>query len=182
MKNIKMARRSARLAGQDVPAQLCLAGTLVATVVSVYDGDTITVHTCPFPVRAPGLVCEVKIRVLGMDAAELRCPRNTPSTLRLLGKRARARVQHLVGGHTVTLVCQGREKYGRDLASVITSEGRDLGRILMDEHLAYPYQGKRKRIVLEQMDMAHKYYTMTGESDLAAKSTLERQLLTTQVM
>jgi endonuclease YncB( thermonuclease family) len=113
-----LPRRSTRLARLDGPAQLCLSGTLVATVVSVYDGDTITVHTHPFPVRAPGLVCEVKIHVLGMDSAELRCPRNTPSTLRLLGKRARARVQHLVGGQTVTLVCQGREKYGRDLSPV----------------------------------------------------------------
>jgi hypothetical protein len=50
----------------------------------------------------------------------------------------------------------------------------------MDEHLTYPYQGKRKRSVLEQMDLAHKYYTTTGESDLVAKSALERQLLVVQ--
>jgi micrococcal nuclease len=155
--------------------KLCLSGSLSAIVTSVYDGDTVTVHTKPFPIQAPELVCEAKIRVSNIDTPELRCPKNTPSMLRLLGKRAKKRVQELVESKKVTLICEGRGKYGRELANIILEDGRALDCIMIEEFLAYPYKGKKKHDVLQQMALAEKYYNSTKEYELVKQTRLESE-------
>lgn len=116
-----------------------LAGSIVpATVVSVYDGDTITVDAFPWP----GQTQRTSVRISGIDTAELRgkCPLEKEKA-----RAAKARTIELAGD-AVTLVDIHLGKYaGRVVASVILKDGRDLATVLMNDGFARPYSGKGTR-------------------------------------
>jgi len=76
--------------------------TVTGKVVSVHDGDTVTVRTDDGQT--------LKVRLQGIDAPELRQP---------FGSRSRDELSALVKGKPVTLIEHGRDKYGRTLANVI---------------------------------------------------------------
>jgi micrococcal nuclease len=118
---------------QDIP--LALAAVLLlacpATAqqrVEVIDGDTL---------RAGGRV----VRLRGIDAPELhaRCPEE-----RTLAERATARLAQLAADG-VHVFPEGRDRYGRTLATVRDRAGRDLGVVLLLEGLARPYTGRGQR-------------------------------------
>lgn len=116
-----------------------LAGSIVpASVVSVYDGDTITVDAFPWP----GQTQRTSVRINGIDTAEMRgkCPLEKEKA-----RAAKARTIELAG-EAVTLVDIHLGKYaGRVVASVILKDGRDLATVLMDDGFARPYSGKGAR-------------------------------------
>lgn len=132
--------------------------TLEALVTSVYDGDTITVCAAPFPKYSPELVFTLKIRVMGYDAAEKKHPKDAPTAVRELGKRATARATELCLDQIVTLKGTGREPWGRELAYVTLPDGRDLGEVMMKEHLGYPYEGRHKKDYAQQLELAECYF------------------------
>ena len=80
----------------------------------------------------------VSIRLLDIDAPEegkrAKCDRE-----RDLAKQAGERLKQLLQGR-VSLDVRGVDKYGRLLGKVTLSDGRDLGGVLIQEHLAKPYQ------------------------------------------
>ena len=116
-----------------------LAGSIVpASVVSVYDGDTITVDAFPWP----GQTQRTSVRINGIDTAEMRgkCPIEKEKA-----RAAKARTIELAGNE-VTLVDIHLGKYaGRVVASVILKDGRDLATVLIDDGFARPYSGKGAR-------------------------------------
>ena len=69
-----------------------IPGPIVATVVSVYDGDTMTVNAFPWP----GMTIRTAVRVNGIDTPEIRglCAEETE-----LAKQARDYVRATVGDH-----------------------------------------------------------------------------------
>jgi endonuclease YncB( thermonuclease family) len=96
--------------------------------VQVIDGDTI---------RLDGET----IRLRGLDAPELhgRCAAEIA-----LAIRATERLRQIVAAG-VTIERGGSDRYRRTLATVRTSQGRDVAMILIQEGLARPYDGRGQR-------------------------------------
>ncbi|MEO8502459.1 MAG: thermonuclease family protein [Acidobacteriota bacterium] len=91
-------------------------------VVSVHDGDTVTVKTDGETLR---------VRMAAIDAPELDQP---------FGETARRFTDELVYRQLVTLRVIGHDGYGRTLAFVILSDGRVLERELLAAGLAWQYR------------------------------------------
>ena len=99
----------------------CAAETLTGKVVSVADGDTITILVDSAP---------VKIRLAEIDAPE----RGQP-----WGKRAQQALTGKVAGHVVQVETKFNDRYGRRVGHVVYS-GRDINRELVREGHAWVYR------------------------------------------
>lgn len=103
-----------------------------ATVVSVTDGDTIVVDT------AAGVT--ERVRLIGIDTPETRDPRRP---VECFGREAAARTAELAGPGTpvrLELDVEHRDRYGRLLAYVWTTEGVFVNARLVEEGWAAPYR------------------------------------------
>jgi micrococcal nuclease len=98
------------------------AGSVSGPVVSVADGDTLTVRV--------GRHTE-KIRLYGID-----CPERHQA----FGARARRATRELTDGGPVRAEVIGRDEYGRLLAEVFLADGRSLNRELVRRGLAWWYR------------------------------------------
>ena len=119
---------SAAFAADTIP------GPIVATVISVHDGVTMTVNAFPWP----GMTIRTAVRVNGIDTPEIHglCDAETE-----LAKRARDYVRATVGDHVqLTNVTLGRYA-GRMNADVMTIDGLPLARLLIGQGLAREYDG-----------------------------------------
>ena len=108
-----------------------------ATVLSVYDGDTITVEARIWP----GLTWMGSVRVRGVDTPEIRgkCAAEKAAAI-----AARNFVRNAVGD-AVTLAGVAHGKYaGRVVADVVLSDGRNLATVLIEAGYA-PYEGGKRR-------------------------------------
>jgi endonuclease YncB( thermonuclease family) len=94
--------------------------SFTATVIAVYDGDTIGVRSAAGTVR---------IRLVNIDCPEYRQP---------FSARARRFTSALVFGKQVTVEPHGRDKFDRLLARVIVA-GTDLNEALVRNGLAWHY-------------------------------------------
>ena len=106
-----------------------------ALVTGAYDGDTIEVSAELWP----GLTWGGSVRVLGVDAPEIRgqCAREREVAL-----RARDMVRGLLVGELVLLADVKDDKYGgRVDAVVLLEDGRDLAAIPIAAGLGRPYDG-----------------------------------------
>jgi endonuclease YncB( thermonuclease family) len=81
------------------------------------------------------------VRISGIDAPELFDPRCREEK-RLAGN-ARDRLSGLVAGRDVTIRREGRDRYGRTLATVYAG-GTDVGAELVYEGLARWWEGRRQ--------------------------------------
>jgi endonuclease YncB( thermonuclease family) len=119
-------------------AREVLEGPIPATVIDVIDGDTITVRAQVWL----GQVVETRVRLLGVDAPELRA--------RCAGERLQAEaaldlVRRLSEGEAVRLRDVRFDKYGgRVLARVELPDGHDLSEALVGAHLARSYGGGQR--------------------------------------
>ncbi len=91
-------------------------------VVGVADGDTITVK---------GVAGPVVIRLHGIDCPEKRQP---------FGSKAKTLTSTLAHGKTVTVGPVTKDRWGRLVASVTLDDGRDLGRELVRDGMAWWYR------------------------------------------
>ena len=106
-----------------------------ATVLSAYDGDTITVEATIWS----GMTWRGNVRVRGVDTPEIRgqCDRE-----KALALAARDFVREMVVGQVVTLAGVEYDKYaGRVVAAVLLPDGRDLAETLIAAGHARPYEG-----------------------------------------
>ena len=106
-----------------------------AQVLSVYDGDTITVMI------DLGLRIKVRAscRMLGIDTPEIRGKTATEKKMALV---ARDRLREMVLGTEVTLHSIAKpDKYGRLLVRVWSDEHGYVNGVLLDEGLARAYDG-----------------------------------------
>jgi endonuclease YncB( thermonuclease family) len=109
---------------------------LIVMVLSVHDGDTLTVNLpCALPIA-----CEkMPIRIFGIDTPEITDQR---PDVKLLAVKARDRVRELTGfSHKVELSIEGRDMYYR-LDADVYSDGVSVADTLKSEGLARPYFGK----------------------------------------
>ncbi len=120
----------------------------VGSVVSVYDGDTITVN---IPVYPAIIGQKIPVRVRGIDCGEIRNPdknarKNALEIRRIIeGKLREAK--------KITLRRVGRDKYFRLLADVIV-DGVSLGDWEIKQGYARPYDGGKKSSIPAASTMA----------------------------
>lgn len=122
-----------------VPSPALAAGERIpAAVVSVYDGDTLTVLAHPWP----GIAIETGVRLRGIDTPELRarCERE-----RRLAVAARDRLAELVGDRVVLEDVERGKYAGRVVADVILPDGRSAAAVLLAEGIGRPYDGRSRR-------------------------------------
>jgi endonuclease YncB( thermonuclease family) len=115
-----------------------LPGPVTARVLRVHDGDTLVVRARIWV----GQELEIKVRLAGIDAPELRgrCPAE-----RVLARRARDFLRNRIGAGPVRLNLIQYGKYaGRVLARVETDDGEDLAAMLIAAGLARPYDGGKR--------------------------------------
>ena len=109
-----------------------------ATVISVHDGDTMTLNlNLGFEVQF-----KLVVRLMGIDTPEL------SGKTKAAAIRSRDRLRDLVAGGAVTVRTfkDSQEKYGRYLADVyVPGVEKSVNQILVDEGLAVPYFGGRKQ-------------------------------------
>jgi endonuclease YncB( thermonuclease family) len=103
---------------------LCFAPPFDAVVVSVHDGDTITVRTNE----------TIKIRLDGIDAPELKQP---------FGQASKQAMSGLVYGKTVTIRPGKNDRYGRLLARVDIG-GKDTSLTMVELGMAHWYEAYAK--------------------------------------
>ncbi len=114
-----------------------ISGPVRADVVSVYDGDTLTVDAHPWP----QITVRTSVRVSGIDTPEIR---GKCDSEKALAREARELARESVGEH-VHLRNVGLGKYaGRVIADVFTEDGRRLADVLIEAGLARPYDGSER--------------------------------------
>ncbi|MGL5735122.1 MAG: thermonuclease family protein [Beijerinckiaceae bacterium] len=121
-----------------VAPPLHLAGPLPVTVTQVIDGDTVEARVQVWL----GQDVVTRVRLRGIDAPEIAgaCGEERQRAL-----AARDRLAALTAQGPLTLTDIGRDKYfGRVVARLMNRQGGDLGRMLLREGLARPYQGGRR--------------------------------------
>ena len=115
-----------------------IAGPIFADVQKVRDGDNIEVRAHIWP----GQVVLVSVRLRGIDAPELRAKCANEKRMALNAKHA---VEQLVGSQQVKLLAVGGGKYfGRVLARVMTHDGIDVAKHLLQEKLVRKYKGGKR--------------------------------------
>lgn len=138
-----------------------------ARLVDIHDGDTITViipifnHPFKFHLRLSGIdTCEINSKQpeLKLKALQARNRLLQLATNNIINSYTNKKeiIQELDNKvYLLWIECLDFDKYGRVLANVYTSQDKQscLSTILLDEHLAYPYQGKTKLTTEQQIDI-----------------------------
>lgn len=109
-----------------------------ATVVKVFDGDSITLGWTDADHKNVRLPC----RLRGIDTPELR---GSSAHEKALALRAKDRLQSKVLGKVVTIRSPGKEKYGRVLSYLETDDCTSVSEYMLeDKEICRPYQGGKK--------------------------------------
>lgn len=129
-------------------------------VCSIYDGDTLTVV-----MYIHGDFYKFKCRLMGIDTCEIKSKNDEN---KVLAEHARQRLIELITGKKIQnnidrflndnicviwLQCFHFDKYGRVLVNCFTSPNitKSFNQILVDEHLAYLYDGDTKLTEEQQL-------------------------------
>ena len=116
-------------------------------VIKVYDGDTITIASkLPYD-ESP--MYRWSVRLLGIDTPEIK---SHDPRLKLLATKARDVLSAKILNKTIQLEEVSTEKFGRILARVIY-KGQDMNNYMLENNLAYQYEGAKKLTELEQVKL-----------------------------
>lgn len=106
--------------------------------INSYDGDTINIL---IP-NMPPIFGKISVRVRGIDTAELstkdKCEKDAARIAKNLSESL------LKNAKRIDLENVGRDKYFRLLADV-KFDGKSLSEVMLRQHLAYEYLGKKKK-------------------------------------
>ena len=109
-------------------------------VISVYDGDTITVNV---DLGFSMSLNKLKIRLTGVDTAEMK---STDEALKKKAVAARDFIREQILNKRVLLECYGQDKYGRWLGKIFAPDGSCLNEELIKKGFAYAYDGGTKDV------------------------------------
>lgn len=115
-------------------------------VLSVYDGDTITIGTF-INMEGDEKPYKFCIRLFGVDTPELR---TRDLTEKQAGYFVRDKLREKIDGKIIRLDIVGYDKYGRILANIYHSD-LNLNKWLIDNKYAYEYTGGTK----QDIDWSH---------------------------
>lgn len=113
---------------------------LTATVISIYDGDTMTVSIKDVPAVFGE---KMSIRLRGIDTPEMKGQCDAEKAL--AGEAKKFVMNKIPIGSTIILTNVGRDKYFRLDATILLADGTSLSQLLIDNHLAYEYDGGTKQ-------------------------------------
>ena len=99
-----------------------------------HDGDTVAVR---IPNVIPDLA-ERSIRLKGIDAAEINSRNPCEKAMAMRARDVLAEMMR--GACKIDLVPEGEDKYGR-LLGVLTADGQDVSKALLERKLVVPYDG-----------------------------------------
>jgi micrococcal nuclease len=123
---------------------------LHAKVLSVYDGDTITVAADFF---SCGVFLNQKVRLVGMNAPEIRSRRKKEKNF---GLEATEYLRHLIDGKIVTLIItDNNDKYGRTSAVVIFDGVNINGHMVKKEYARVYGGGARGNWFTDEEELAY---------------------------
>ena len=128
----------------------CHAGTINGRVVSVADGDTVTVLTAD--------KVQHKIRLSGIDA---------PEKAQAFGHRSKESLSGLVYDKTVTVETEKKDRYGRDVGKMLVN-GMDVNLEQVQRGFAWHY----KEYEREQSSNDRKLYDLAERAARAARRGL----------
>ena len=112
------------------------AAMLLITVLSVHDGDTLTVN---LPCEIAEVCQKMPIRINGIDTPELNDKR---PEIRQMARIAREELKQMTSAsHKVEMRIIGRDKYFR-LDAELYSDGISIAESLTKQGLARPYTGQ----------------------------------------
>lgn len=115
-----------------------LPGPIPARVLSVYDGDTITVEAEIWP----GHFVRSGVRVDGLDTPEIR---GECEWEKQAARAARDRLKAILRAATaVTLTAIRKGKYAGRVVARVHADGADVAAILIQESHARPYDGGKR--------------------------------------
>lgn len=126
---------------------------VIAKVVDVYDGDSITTIF-----KFNGKYQKFKIRMDGYDSPEVR---SSDAIEKEYGYRARDFLRNLISGKLVRLSCGKSDKYGRILGTVYTLSGVHVNEFMVSNKHGYPYHGGTKMKFSE----LHEYYGLKQKNE-----------------
>lgn len=107
----------------------------VASVLSVYDGDTIT---CTVDLGFNTLR-KISVRVSGVDAPEV------TGSSKVAGLAVRDYVRYKLGkASKITLESKELDKYGRSLGIIHLGDGTTINELLLKHNMALPYNGESR--------------------------------------
>jgi micrococcal nuclease len=108
------------------------------TVVSVYDGDTITIASkLPFR-NSP--IYRWSLRIYGIDCPEMKTRNDKEKEIAIIAKQL---LEDKILHKQIILENIKYDKYGRLLASVFFNK-EDIAQMMVNKKLAVPYFGKKK--------------------------------------
>ena len=122
-------------------------GKRMGKIVSVYDGDTCTAVFRILPdsdIKSNPLI-QYRIRLTGVDTPELKPALSTPNREKIVtkAKEAKSVVEEKILNKIVILDCQGFDKYGRILATIMVDD-LNLNEWLIKEKYGVSYDGRTK--------------------------------------
>ena len=106
---------------------------LSGKVVSVHDGDTITILAEKE---------QVKIRLFGIDAPELKQP---------YGKKSKQFLSNLIAGQIVEVKENGNDRYGRTIGTV-SLNGEDINAQMVENGYAWAYRRFSKKYAPQESE------------------------------
>lgn len=109
-------------------SSLCSAKEIQGKVIRVLDGDTIEISVISRKVSAYNV--PVRIRLQDIDAPEKGQP---------FGRWSTNRLKEMVSGKPVTVMCKQKDRYGRVLGRVLTANGTDVNRYMVQVGAAWVY-------------------------------------------
>ncbi len=118
-----------------------------AKVLSVHDGDTLSLGICMRGMMDP---LKFSCRLADIDTCELT---SHDATIKKLALRAKERLQELTVDKLVWVRCHGLDKYGRLLVDLYGDKGdpKSFGDVLVEEGLACRYTGHEKKTTESQL-------------------------------
>ncbi|EPE96062.1 thermonuclease family protein [Rhizobium grahamii] len=116
-----------------------IKGPVSAEILRVIDGDTLLVEARPWPQQT----MEVYVRIRGIDAPEMH---SSCAETRRAGIDARHALETLTSRSSEIQLTQiaGDKYFGRILANVTLSDGRNPAQDLLEEGIVRTYNGGRK--------------------------------------
>lgn len=118
--------------------QEVIAGPVAGEVVSILDGDTVTVRLHIWI----GQEIETHVRIAGIDTPEIR---GKCAAERIKARKARNEIANLLADNKIQLTNVRLEKYaGRVLAVAHSTNGTDIAGHMIKKGLARPYGGEKR--------------------------------------
>jgi endonuclease YncB( thermonuclease family) len=114
-------------------------GPVAAEILRVIDGDTLLVEARPWPQQT----MEVYVRIRGIDTPEMH---SKCAAIRRAAIDARQALEKLTASSPQVQLTQisGDKYFGRILANVTLSDGRNPAQYMLGEGIAVAYEGGRK--------------------------------------